>query len=127
MAPSEKTCPACPNKIGDPLQISLKEIRYGLAKELQKQVAKTSVEDAFKEAHDNINKSIAEYDKTQQDRVESDKGRVETSPFPTVEWPSMSQTQPKCAFDGLPPGTYWLFCGCPKCSAYSLASPKIGW
>jgi len=34
--------------------------------------------------------------------------------------------QPRgCAFDGLPPGAYGLYCGCPKCSPqYSMIA---GW
>ncbi len=33
--------------------------------------------------------------------------------------PYIVETYPKfppCAFDGLPPGAYGLYCGCPRCS-----------
>jgi len=39
----------------------------------------------------------------------------QVSPTTTITYPmtSVVGTQ-RCAFDGLPPGTYGLYCGCPK-------------
>lgn len=118
IAPSEKTCPACPKKIGDSLQVKLKEIRDNLGKELKEEVAK--VQEGAK--------------KLDQQRD----GKADAPPLFGDNWPTWNKTWPvltgtlaansrPCAFDGLSPGTYNLYCGCPRCSAYSLASPKIGW
>jgi hypothetical protein len=39
-----------------------------------------------------------------------------TYPYPGITVTPTVGPEP-CAFDGLPPGAYGLYCGCPKCSS----------
>lgn len=50
-------------------------------------------------------------------------------PIPFV-WPNTGTGQSpyppqRCAFDGLPPGPYGLYCGCPRCSPVAATTSTV--